>query len=53
VARAARAVEEFEIDGVATTLPLFRDILREPRFRAGRYTTAYLADAAADLPSLG
>jgi acetyl-CoA carboxylase biotin carboxylase subunit len=53
VARTARAVDEFEVEGIATTLPLFRDILREARFRAGRYTTAYLGEAAADLPSLG
>ena len=52
LARAERSLGEIELDGVATTRDLFLDILREPRFRSGRYTTAYLADAAADLPHL-
>jgi acetyl-CoA carboxylase, biotin carboxylase subunit len=52
IARAQRALAECTISGVATTLPLFRDILAEQRFRSGSYTTAYLADAARDLPSL-
>jgi acetyl-CoA carboxylase biotin carboxylase subunit len=52
VARASRSLAECEVDGVATTRDLFRDILQEPRFRSGHYTTEYLADAAADLPTL-
>jgi acetyl-CoA carboxylase biotin carboxylase subunit len=51
--RMARALEESVIDGVATTIPLFGEIMREARFRAGRYTTAYLDDAKAELPALG
>jgi acetyl-CoA carboxylase biotin carboxylase subunit len=52
IERALRALSETEVEGVATTRDLFADILREARFRGGTYTTAYLADAAADLPSL-
>ncbi len=53
IARGLRALAETRIEGISTTRELFEDILRERRFREGRYTTAYLADAAADLPHLG
>ena len=36
----------------ATTRELFLEILDEPRFGSGRYTTAYLDDARGALPSL-
>src|SRR5436190_3984050 len=50
--RARRALGELEIEGVATTAPLFAEIVREPVFRSGAYTTAYLDDARARLSSL-
>ena len=51
-ARRAGAAE-FEVEGIATTLPLFREMVsREPSFRAGVYTTAYLEEAAGRLSSL-
>jgi acetyl-CoA carboxylase biotin carboxylase subunit len=52
MARARRALGELEIEGVATTRELFLEILDEPRFGSGRYTTAYLDDARYALPSL-
>ena len=52
LARARRALGELEIEGVATTRELFLEILEEPGFRAGRYTTAYLEQARDALPSL-
>lgn len=52
VARLRRALDETDVQGVPTTLPLFRDIVREPSFIEGRYTTAYLVDHHEDLPSL-
>ena len=52
IARAQRSLAECEVEGVATTRDLFRDIVQETRFRSGTYTTAYLDDAAADLPHL-
>jgi acetyl-CoA carboxylase biotin carboxylase subunit len=52
MARARRALGELEIEGVATTRELFLEILEEPRFGSGRYTTAYLDDARDALPSL-
>ena len=42
LARARRALRELEIEGVTTTRELFLEILEEPGFREGRYTTAYL-----------
>jgi acetyl-CoA carboxylase, biotin carboxylase subunit len=52
IARARRALRELELEGVATTAGLFRDVLREPAFVSGRYTTAYLDEARDRLPSL-
>ncbi len=46
VARLRRALDEAEVEGVPTTLALFRDIVREPTFMDGRYTTAYLSERA-------
>jgi acetyl-CoA carboxylase biotin carboxylase subunit len=53
LARAAQALAEFEVEGIATTLPLFREMVTsEPAFRSGVYTTAYLEEAAGRLSSL-
>jgi acetyl-CoA carboxylase biotin carboxylase subunit len=52
LARARRALGELEIEGVATTRELFLEILEEPGFLSGRYTTGYLDAARAALPSL-
>jgi len=52
VARLRRALDEAAVEGVPTTLGLFRDIVREPTFMEGRYTTAYLTDRGHLLPSL-
>jgi acetyl-CoA carboxylase biotin carboxylase subunit len=52
LARSRRALAELEIEGVATTRDLFKEILDEPMFQSGRYTTAYLDQARDRLPSL-
>ena len=52
IARSQRALAEFEIEGVRTTKELFTDILAEPEFRSGRYTTAYLERRREFLPAL-
>jgi biotin carboxylase len=52
LARARRALAELEIEGVATTRELFLEILEEPGFLSGRYTTGYLDTARTALPSL-
>ncbi len=42
IARMRRAIEEFAIIGVKTTLPLHRRILDDPTFQAGDYTIHWL-----------
>jgi acetyl-CoA/propionyl-CoA carboxylase biotin carboxyl carrier protein len=42
--RLRRAILEFRIDGVATTLPFFEAILRDELFVKGSYTTAFVAE---------
>jgi acetyl-CoA carboxylase, biotin carboxylase subunit len=52
IARALRALAEFEVAGVPTTIPAARDILRSEEFQSGRYSTSFLAEAGARLPAL-
>jgi acetyl-CoA carboxylase, biotin carboxylase subunit len=40
--RMARALDEFMIRGVKTTVPLHKLILKDPNFRRGRYSTAFV-----------
>jgi acetyl-CoA carboxylase biotin carboxylase subunit len=42
-ARAARALREYRILGVATTIPFFIALLEDPDFQAARATTAFLS----------
>ena len=44
IRRMERALAELRIDGVETSAPLLRRIMGEPDFRAGRLSTAYLAE---------
>ena len=53
VARMRRALGESVVEGVPTTLPLLEEISQEEVFMSGRYTTSYLVERAAHLPSLG
>ena len=52
IARAVRALEELELEGVPTTQELALDILRSPEFASGDYSTGYLDEMEAHLPSL-
>ena len=52
IARAVRALSEFEVDGVPTTIAAARDILRSEEFQSGRYSTSFLAEAGSRLPAL-
>jgi acetyl-CoA carboxylase, biotin carboxylase subunit len=52
IARAVRALEELELAGVATTRELALDVLRSDGFRSGAYSTGYLDEMDAHLPSL-
>ena len=42
--RLARALQETEIGGITTNLPFLRWLVRHPLVRAGRVTTAFLAE---------
>ncbi|GAA3410827.1 hypothetical protein [Streptosporangium vulgare] len=44
VARADRALAEFAVEGpgVATTIPLLRELLAQPRFAAGEHSTGFV-----------
>ncbi len=42
MARMSRALEEFIIEGIKTTVPLHRRIFLDPVFRSGKFSTAFL-----------
>ncbi|HQZ38213.1 MAG TPA: acetyl-CoA carboxylase biotin carboxylase subunit [Vicinamibacterales bacterium] len=42
LARLGRALEEYEVRGIRTTLPFFRWLLGDDDFRAGRYDTSFI-----------
>jgi acetyl-CoA carboxylase biotin carboxylase subunit len=42
IERLSRALDEYEIAGVETTLPLFRALVRDPGFRAAEFHTQWL-----------
>ena len=44
IARTLRALDEFEIDGIATTIPADKAILRHPDFVAGEHSTKWVED---------
>jgi len=45
LARVARALDEIEVEGLQTTLPFHRWLVREPAFRAGGISTEFVAHA--------
>jgi acetyl-CoA carboxylase biotin carboxylase subunit len=52
IARATRALEELEVEGIPTTRDVALDILSSAEFRSGDYSTSYLAEMKAFLPSM-
>jgi len=44
VDRMRAALETYEITGVKTTIPLLINIMKDPDFRAGKFTTKYLEE---------
>ncbi|MFQ5744180.1 MAG: acetyl/propionyl/methylcrotonyl-CoA carboxylase subunit alpha [Acidobacteriota bacterium] len=42
IRRMRRALQEYKVGGIATTIPLFLRVLAEPEFLAGRFDTGYL-----------
>jgi acetyl-CoA carboxylase biotin carboxylase subunit len=51
IERALRVLREFEIAGVPTTREVAIEILGSPEFRSGMYSTSFLEEAGARLPS--
>jgi acetyl-CoA/propionyl-CoA carboxylase biotin carboxyl carrier protein len=44
LARLGRALAEFRVEGISTTLPFFRAILSDEPFVSGDYTTGFIAE---------
>ncbi len=44
IGRLGRALAEYRVAGVRTTLPFFRWLVRQDAFRDGRFSTTYLAE---------
>ncbi|MBM3140372.1 MAG: carbamoyl-phosphate synthase large subunit, partial [Chloroflexi bacterium] len=53
IARTARALSEFRVEGVATNIPLLQSILAHPDFAAGRVHTRFVDEQRAQLVSAG
>jgi acetyl-CoA carboxylase biotin carboxylase subunit len=47
IARMARALDEYDVRGIKTTIPFFRWLLADPEFQAGRFDTTYIDNALA------
>jgi acetyl-CoA carboxylase biotin carboxylase subunit len=44
IARALRALDEFVIDGVKTTIPFHQKVLNHPSFRSGVFSTSFIEE---------
>ncbi|HSC28700.1 MAG TPA: acetyl-CoA carboxylase biotin carboxylase subunit [Vicinamibacterales bacterium] len=42
IARMARALREYQVSGIRTTIPFFLWLMQQPDYREGRYDTTYL-----------
>jgi acetyl-CoA carboxylase biotin carboxylase subunit len=51
LARALRALNEFEVTGIPTTIGVTAQVIRSEGFARGNYSTSYLDDVAAALPA--
>jgi acetyl-CoA carboxylase, biotin carboxylase subunit len=52
LARCLRALNEFEVAGIPTTIGAAAQVIRSEGFAHGNYSTSYLDDVAASLPAL-
>ncbi|HSL82007.1 MAG TPA: acetyl-CoA carboxylase biotin carboxylase subunit, partial [Thermoanaerobaculia bacterium] len=48
IARMARALDHFVIEGIRTTIPLHQEILQDPAFRRGEFSTRFMERFLAD-----
>src|SRR3546814_11876940 len=44
IKRLRRALEEFVIDGITTTIPLHQKLIEDPEFQSGDYTIKWLEE---------
>ena len=44
IAKMSRALDEFIVEGVKTTIPFHKQLMRDERFRSGEYSTKFLED---------
>jgi len=44
IAKMARALDEFIVEGVNTTIPFHKQLMRDPRFISGNFSTNFLND---------
>jgi len=44
IRRMSRALSEYQVYGIKTTIPFFERMLVHPRFLAGRYTTHFISE---------
>lgn len=44
IAKMSRALDEFVIEGIKTTIPLHRKLMANEQFRAGNYTTKFMEE---------
>jgi pyruvate carboxylase subunit A len=44
LARMSRALGEYVIRGIQTTVPFYEKLIRDPDFRAGRFTTYFMEE---------
>lgn len=42
IRKMASALDEFTIQGIKTTIPFHRQVMRDPRFQSGRFDTSFL-----------
>jgi acetyl-CoA carboxylase biotin carboxylase subunit len=42
ISKMKRALDEFVIEGIKTTIPFHRQLMDEPDYVAGNYTTAFM-----------
>jgi acetyl/propionyl-CoA carboxylase alpha subunit len=53
IARMARALREYQVAGIRTTIPFFLWLMRQPEYLDGRYDTTYLDRLLADRAGQG
>ena len=52
ISKMKRALDEFVIEGVNTTIPFHRQLMEHPDYVAGNYTTAFMESWVMDEPEV-